>query len=182
MKIVFNHGMGAMLSGSRPPQGRGGDTVMIIHTGGAARKLREENGQPQEDQQRVDPAGPEDGIRIPGTELVLKSSEEAKFRDSEVRGHERAHLMSLGASAASGINLVTQRGPDGQTFAVGGSIKVDASPVPGDPEATLRKAKNIIHAAMAPGDPSTADMRLAAQAYRMAASAGREIQTQDFYA
>jgi hypothetical protein len=164
---------------------------MIIHTGQGARNERLEKGMPSDSEQTGSPSvpggpagtgAPGDGIRIPGTELVMASSEDANYRDAEVRGHEKAHLLALGANAASGINLITRRGPDGETLAVGGSIKVDTSPVPGDPEATISKARSIIHAATAPGNPSAADMRVAAQAYRMAASATKEIRTKDLFA
>lgn len=186
MRIVYDHGMGAMVSGIRPAAGRGRDTVMIIHTGQGAEKRRLEKGlppdEPQSDSGIDKPAAAEDGIRIAGTNLLMGSSDEAASRDAEVRGHEKAHLTALGANAASGINLITRRGPDGRTFAVGGSVNVDMSPVPGDPEATVRKANEIINAALAPGNPSAADMRVAARAYRMAASATNEIRTRDLYA
>jgi hypothetical protein len=57
----------------------------------------------------------------------------------------------------------------------GGSIKADLSPVPGDPRATLRKASAVRRAALTPGDPSAADMRVAADAYRLAAQAKEEL-------
>lgn len=183
MRIAYDYGMGAMVTpnaaGRSGPAGRSRDAVMIIHTGRGAENRRLEKGLPAG---RAGHAAPEDGIRIPGTDLVMGSSEAAFHRDAEVRGHEKAHLLALGANAASGINLVTRRGPDGESFAVGGSIKVDTSPVPGDPEATMRKARGIIHAATAPGDPSAADMSVASDAYRMAASAAKEIRIRDLFA
>ena len=186
MRIVYDHGMGAMVNGTRPATGRGRDAVMIIHTGQSAEKRRLENGLPPETRNSDSPineaAGIVDGIRIAGTGLVMRSSEEADLRDAEVRAHERSHLMALGTNAASGINLILRRGPDGRSFAVGGSVKVDTSPVPGDPEATIRKATGIINAALAPGDPSAADMRVAARAYQMASAAKQEIRQTDLFA
>jgi SprA family protein len=116
-----------------------------------------------------------EGIPIPGTDYLLKSSDEAATRDREVRAHEKAHLMSLGGAAASGIRLTTQRGPDGEAYAVGGGIKADLSPVPGNPRATLDKARAVLRAAAAPGNPSAADMRVAADAYRMARDAREKV-------
>ena len=52
---------------------------------------------------------------------------------------------------------------------------VDMSEVPGDPEATLRKARIIIAAANAPGNPSAADSRTAARAYEMIRKAQAEL-------
>ncbi len=58
---------------------------------------------------------------------------------------------------------------------MGGGIKVDMSPVPGDPRSTLSKANSILTAALAPGNPSAADMRVASKAYRMVRDARQEI-------
>jgi hypothetical protein len=54
--------------------------------------------------------------------------------------------------------------------------------VPGDPQATLDKAQQVIRAAYAPGNPSAADMRVAADAYRMAQDAKRDLKEQQWYA
>jgi hypothetical protein len=50
------------------------------------------------------------------------------------------------------------------------------SPVPGDPEATIRKARTLIQAAYAVGQPSAADLRVAAEAYEMEMQAQREME------
>lgn len=97
-------------------------------------------------------------------------------RDREVRAHEQAHLSAAGRYAVSGANFDFQRGPDGRLYAVGGDVQIDASPIPGDPQATLEKAEALHRAALAPSDPSTQDRRVAAQASRMAAAARAEIQ------
>jgi hypothetical protein len=105
----------------------------------------------------------------------VKISGEAVARDSEVRSHEKAHLASLGSAAASGVIYDTVKGPDGETIAVGGRIAVDLAEVPGDPEATLRKARSVINAANAPGNPSAGDMRTAAKAYAIVQKAQEQI-------
>ena len=64
-------------------------------------------------------------------------------------------------------------------YAVGGSIGVDTSPVPGDPEATIRKARMLRLAAFGPMQPSSADMQVAADAYRMEMEARREIEQRE---
>jgi hypothetical protein len=94
-------------------------------------------------------------------------------RDAEVRAHEHAHVAALGKGV---IDYQTVVGPDGQSYAVGGGVAVDLSPVPGDPEATVRKAKAAIQAAYAVGEPSAADMKVAAEAYQMEAAAQRQIE------
>jgi len=95
--------------------------------------------------------------------------------DREVRAHEQAHLAAAGPHARGGPTYTFQRGPDGRLYAVGGEVAIDAPPVPGDPEATLRKAQTVRAAALAPAEPSSQDRAVAAQAAQMAASAQAEI-------
>ena len=66
-------------------------------------------------------------------------------------------------------------GPDGRRYAVGGEVAIDASRVPGDPQATIRKAQVIRRAALAPAAPSAQDQRVAAQATRMEQQARAEL-------
>ncbi|RMH09679.1 MAG: catalase [Nitrospirae bacterium] len=98
-----------------------------------------------------------------------------KARDREVRAHEAAHLAAAGSVATGGAQFTFQRGPDGQLYAVGGEVHIDTSPVPGDPEATIRKARTIRAAALAPANPSAQDRAVAAQASRMEAQARQEL-------
>ena len=107
------------------------------------------------------------GFSVSTIDYEVRISEEALARDREVRAHEQAHLALLGGAAASPIIYDTAMGPGGEVVAIGGRIAVDMSEVPGDPEATLRKAHMIIAAANAPGNPSAADVRTAARAYEM---------------
>ena len=106
----------------------------------------------------------------------LQQLDKLRQRDREVRNHEMAHLAAAGAYALGGPTFEYQKGPDGQRYAVGGHVNIDTSPVPGDPEATLRKAETIRRAALAPGDPSPQDRSVAAAASAMAIKAQIEIQ------
>lgn len=138
-------------------------------------------GEPPEEAARAgggDRPGEPGGIDIAGTDYRLTLSDEALARDREVRGHERDHLMALGGYAASGISYTMRTGPGGERVAVGGRIAVDMAEVPGDPRATLQKARTIYAAATAPGDPSAADMRVAADAYRLMREAQDELDAQ----
>ena len=96
--------------------------------------------------------------------------------DQMVRAHERAHLVAGGEIVLSGPHYIYKKGPDGRLYAVGGDVRIDTSPVPGDPEATLRKAEKIIRAALAPLNPSPQDLRVAMKARMMAMAARQEIQ------
>ncbi len=64
---------------------------------------------------------------------------------------------------------------DGKTYAVGGHVDIDASPVQGNPQATLRKAQTVQQAALAPADPSGQDQAVAAAVDQMAIQARTEI-------
>lgn len=98
-----------------------------------------------------------------------------KKADRQVRAHEQAHLAAAGGLARGGARLEYESGPDGQRYAVAGEVNIDASPVNGDPQATLIKAGRIRQAALAPADPSAQDRRVAAQASAMAAQASQEL-------
>lgn len=99
-------------------------------------------------------------------------------RDREVRAHERAHIAAGGRHVRGGAQFDYQRGPDGRMYAVGGEVSIDTAPVPGDPEATLQKAEIVRRAALAPAEPSSQDISVAAQARQMAAQARVEIARQ----
>lgn len=101
-----------------------------------------------------------------------------KARDREVRTHEQAHLSAAGSYATGGISYNYQTGPDGQKYAVGGSVGIDTSPVSGDPQATIQKMQVVQRAAMAPAQPSSQDFKVASQASQMAAQARAELQTE----
>jgi hypothetical protein len=107
-----------------------------------------------------------------------KELAELKARDREVRAHEAAHAAAAGSVATGGPQFTYQRGSDGRQYAVRGEVSIDSSPVPGDPEATIRKAQTIRAAATAPANPSAQDRSVAAQASRMESQARRELQAE----
>lgn len=94
--------------------------------------------------------------------------------DRKVRAHEQAHA-SVGGVYAGSPTYTYKTGPNGVRYAVGGSVSIDISPVPGNPEATLRKAEQVARAALAPADPSPTDRRVAQQANALAAKARVDI-------
>lgn len=93
-----------------------------------------------------------------------------KARDTEVRQHEQAHLAAAGGLAVSGATYVYQRGPNGVNYAVGGEVQIDTSPGR-TPEETIARAQAVIAAALAPAEPSGADLAVAAQAQQLAQQA-----------
>lgn len=115
-----------------------------------------------------------------GTELSEEEQQvvrELQQRDQEVRRHEAAHAAAGGAHAGS-PTFTYQSGPDGRQYAVGGSVSIDTSPVKGDPEATLQKARQIRAAALAPADPSGQDKSVASAASALERQAQAEISSE----
>lgn len=143
-----------------PPVGRTGETAIVIRIGRVGSETRFADDLPG------------GGVSKTGQ---YKTSDEALARDHAVRGHENTHLSALGPYAASGILYDTAKGASGETVATGGRIAVDLAAVPGDPAATLRKARTVLNAAQAPGDPSAADLRVAARAYRLMQQAQAQL-------
>jgi len=120
------------------------------------------------------------GVPGPGTPVALDTTEQRvlqalRQRDQEVRLHEQAHLAAAGPYARGGPSYTYQTGPDGRRYAVGGEVPIDLSPVPGDPQATLRKAHTLRRAALAPAHPSAADQAVAARAAALAVQARQEL-------
>ncbi|MFT5584964.1 MAG: hypothetical protein ACI9VR_002552 [Cognaticolwellia sp.] len=104
----------------------------------------------------------------------LNSEEKAQVtamaaRDAEVRAHEQAH-KAVGGALTGSISYSTEKGPDGNDYAIGGHVPIDSSPG-ATPEETVQKAARIQAAALAPADPSPADKSVAAGAAQMGSQA-----------
>ncbi|MGH1364112.1 MAG: putative metalloprotease CJM1_0395 family protein [Calditrichia bacterium] len=113
------------------------------------------------------------------TEEEQQKVAEMKKRDQEVRAHEQAHLAAAGSLAMGGATYEYEVGPDGRRYAVAGSVAIDTEKVPGDPKATLEKAKRIQRAALAPQDPSPQDRKVAAEAKQMEMEAQQQINAEN---
>ena len=122
------------------------------------------------------PSNPDQALQELTAEEQAQVRELAQ-RDQEVRAHEQAHVAASGGYAG-GVRYTYQRGPDGNQYAVGGEVSIDASPVPGDPEATMEKARLVRRAALAPAQPSAQDRAVASQASQMEAQARTEQQSE----
>ncbi|MGH1461484.1 MAG: putative metalloprotease CJM1_0395 family protein [Neptuniibacter sp.] len=111
-------------------------------------------------------------------QLELEQTRELSKRDREVRAHEQAHA-AIGGQYTSAPSYSYERGPDGRLYAVEGEVRIDTSPIPNDPKATLEKAETIQRAALGVAEPSSADRAAAADARAMAADARAEILRQE---
>ncbi|MEO0512384.1 MAG: putative metalloprotease CJM1_0395 family protein [Planctomycetota bacterium] len=118
----------------------------------------------------------------PGSEDLspeqVREVEELKARDLEVRQHEQAHVAAAGDLFRGGPFYEYKTGPDGNRYAVAGSVRIDTSEGQ-TPEETMRRAATIRRSALAPKEPSSTDRRVAAKADRMAREAQAEIASRD---
>lgn len=115
----------------------------------------------------------------PAAEKNLSSEQQSQLRelkktDAEVRTHEQAH-KTAGGPYAGAIQLEYTTGPDGRRYATAGEVPIDASPVRGNPEATITKMEVVKRAALAPQNPSPQDRAVAAQADATKAQAQTEL-------
>lgn len=90
---------------------------------------------------------------------------------SAVIQEEQAHAANAGAYAGPPVYQY-RTGPDGQRYAVAGSVGVKSSNPSGDPDEAARIAARIGAAAQAPNNPSTQDMFVARSAAGNQAAAG----------
>ncbi len=100
--------------------------------------------------------------------------DQLKSRDREVRLHEAAHA-SVGGQYAGSPSFEYTTGPDGNRYRTGGEVGISTSPVNGDPQATLAKARVIQAAALAPAQPSAQDRRIAAEAAQLELQAQQDL-------
>jgi len=107
-----------------------------------------------------------------------KQVQKLQERDREVRAHEQAHIAAGGQHVSGGASFSFQTGPDGRQYAIGGSVQIDTSPVPGNPKATEEKARAVRRAALAPASPSSTDQNVAAKAAAMESRARSELAEQ----
>lgn len=133
--------------------------------------LRDEAASPARGEAEEEKASPREAQQQRQEQLEIA---ELASRDREVRAHEQAHAAVGGAYAGAPTYTFT-RGPDGKRYAIGGEVSIDSSPIPNDPEATLRKMELVQRAALAPAEPSAQDRRVAAQAAAQATQARGEL-------
>jgi len=139
--------------------------------------IEQQTGEPEDETQERAPVGQAEAQNPPPgqlTEEQLEVVQALQSRDREVRAHEQAH-KSVGGSLAGAVSFSYQSGPNGQRYAVGGEVPIDASVVSGDPAATIRKMNTVRAAATAPVDPSAQDQSVAASASRVVAQARKDL-------
>ena len=99
--------------------------------------------------------------------------EQLKARDQEVRVHEQAHA-STGGQYAGAPQYEYTTGPDNKRYVTDGEVSIDVSEEK-MPEETLKKMEQVRAAALAPAEPSSQDLKVAAEASQKATEARSEI-------
>jgi hypothetical protein len=163
---------------SAAPAGQSEDQVSLSKEGkelSAAQETPKSSG--QEDKQETDPGQSDTKDRDQQSldEAEFRQVQQLRSRDTEVRAHEQAHLAAAGQYAAGGPSFSYQTGPDGQRYAVGGSVPIDIGEE-STPAATIQKMRTVKRAALAPANPSAADRQIAAQAGMNEMKAIQELQ------
>ena len=90
-----------------------------------------------------------------------------RIRDQQVRQEEQAHAANAG-DLAGPISYTTVTGPDGRSYAVGGSVGISAQVTSGDPAEAERIGARLAAAAHAAVNPSAQDLSVARQGYGFA--------------
>ena len=121
------------------------------------------------DDVKVSPAAKQASVDGSLSEKQQQRVRQLEVRDKEVRAHEAAHRRA-GGSLTGVASFQLERGPDGAMYAIAGEVPIDTSEA-ATPRATIAKAQAIRRAALAPLDPSNADLVVAARAYAMEAKA-----------
>jgi hypothetical protein len=94
-------------------------------------------------------------------------------RDVHVRAHEAAH-QAAGGALAGGASFTYETGPDGRQYAVAGEvpIRIESGRTPDE---TIQNAQQARAAALAPSDPSPADLSIASAAAQLEAQARAQL-------
>jgi len=137
--------------------------------------------QSKEDNQNKSKVINNDKLSITGKELSDAEEREVKALkeiDARVKAHEQAHIAAGGNLVRGGASFSYKKGPDGRDYAIAGEVKIDASPEPDNPEATIRKMQQVRRAALAPADPSPQDRKVAMEATQIENQANMELAQQ----
>lgn len=178
------------LENSAAESGVGSESDRVRTPGQAPQPVTYERPQPQQQQQQAatetgqnnqdnaeDPSAGRENAESRQQEQQERAEQQEldklKQRDREVRAHEQAHA-STGGQYAGAPSYDFESGPDGRQYAVGGEVSIDIAEEK-TPEATLRKMQQVRAAALAPAEPSSQDLRVAAEATQKASDARAEI-------
>lgn len=98
---------------------------------------------------------------------------ELKSKERKVLSHEAAHI-SAGGGFVGSPKYSRVAGPDGKSYITGGEVSISVPPS-SDPKETIRNMEQVRKAALAPFDPSSQDLNVAAAAANAQAQAAAEL-------
>lgn len=107
-------------------------------------------------------------------EAEMRELQELKSRDREVKTHEQAHINASGSIPTSAPSYDYETGPDGQRYAVGGSVSYKM-PSTDCPEEQIKLAQQLKRMALAPAQPSSKDRSIAAKATQKESQARQKL-------
>jgi len=136
----------------------------------------ENNGEQKDGEKRNDASDKRTNEALAAEEI--QQVQNLRNRDREVRAHEQAHV-AVGGNLAGPANLSFTTGPDGKRYASSGEVSIDISKVPNDPAASIQKFEQVQRAALAPANPSSQDLRVAATASASANEARGELNVEN---
>lgn len=110
------------------------------------------------------------------TEEDKNQVKDLKDRDREVRVHEQAHA-AVGGQHAGSPSYEYETGPDGKRYAVAGEVSIDVSEEE-KPQDTVQKMQIVRAAALAPAEPSSQDLKVAAEASQKENKARAQVSEQ----
>lgn len=93
---------------------------------------------------------------------VKKEINQLKQTESEVIAHENAH-KAAGAGVTGGISYTHITSPDDQRYITGGEVSIQM-PSASESDSTISLLEKVRQAALAPAEPSSQDLRVAASA------------------
>lgn len=94
-------------------------------------------------------------------------------RERETIAHEQAH-MSAGGHLTGAPRYSYTRGPDGKNYITGGEVSIKI-PQGRSPQETIQLMNQVIRAALAPANPSPADLSVASKASMIQTKARAEL-------
>lgn len=167
---VAERGVASEHDKSKPNQQNSNSFEVSLSDAEEAQRIHERDhgeqggeGQEQQNQQQAEQKTQAKRAEQELEQQETKQIQELKSRDTEVRTHEAAHAATGGQYAGS-PTYSFKRGPDGNNYAVGGEVSIDASAIAGDPAATVTKMQQVRAAALAPAEPSGQDRKVAGEA------------------
>ena len=143
-----------------------------VHKKSDTQKLEDSQKKEKTDKENKTTENSLDKLTVEEQQQVLKLQE----RDTKVRGHEAAH-QAAGGGLTGGASFTYQQGPDGKQYAIGGEVSISTKEG-STPQEAIANARQVIAAAMAPGNPSGQDFAVASSARMMEIKAQQQLSKQ----